>query len=135
MSREAFNASPVKIGRDIRAHLRRALDDAAPRECCGVLLGDRADSMVVVMCVLEMTNAVNAVGGFAIPDREIRRARALAAGSDLKIVAVFHSHPDGRADPSVRDLAGISHSEWPWVIVTAGPETDDVHLSWHSRDS
>ena len=85
----------IAISAEHRAQLRRALDAALPRECCGVLLGGSVHDRLVVRRVLITLNATTMIGGFCIPDHEIRRVRSLSAQWGQPIVAVFHSHPDG----------------------------------------
>jgi [CysO sulfur-carrier protein]-S-L-cysteine hydrolase len=127
-------AQDASIPTELRARLRHALDAAAPRECCGFLLGEREAERLVVRRVLEITNSVRTVGGFEIPDSEIRRVRRLAASWSIMILGVYHSHPDGQEGLSGIDRAAMAHSEWPWVIVTASPKADDVLLAWHDID-
>jgi proteasome lid subunit RPN8/RPN11 len=122
----------VEVSADVRRQLRRAHDAAAPRECCGVLLGERAAGAVVVRRVVETRNSATGIGAFAIPDEEMRRARVLATEWGLSIVAIFHSHPDGVGEPSANDRAALAHSEWPWAIVTVAAGADDVHVEWHA---
>lgn len=111
----------IDIPAEHAAELRRAYDEAYPKECCGLLLGLRSGTQLTVRRVISTLNAVSTIGGFAIPDHEIRRVRLLATESRLAIVAVFHSHPSGSRELSQSDRAALVRSEWPWVIVTAHP--------------
>jgi proteasome lid subunit RPN8/RPN11 len=113
-----------------RIQLQRACEAAYPRECCGVLLGITDGTRLMVRRVVSTLNAVSMVGGFAIPDYEMRRVRLLATELGLPIMAVFHSHPSGSAELSSSDRAALAYSEWPWVIVTQNQATREVRLTW-----
>jgi proteasome lid subunit RPN8/RPN11 len=119
----------MEIPVEHRIQLQRACEAAYPRECCGVLLGITDGTRLIVRRVISTVNAVSTIGGFAIPDHEMRRVRLLAAEWGLPIVAVFHSHPSGSTELSSSDRAALAHSEWPWVIVTQNRTTRDVQLS------
>ncbi|GHO78154.1 hypothetical protein KSD_59250 [Ktedonobacter sp. SOSP1-85] len=115
--------------------LHYAFEAAYPRECCGVLLGSRVGTRLIVHRVVSTLNAVSTVGGFAIPDHEMRRVRLLAAEADLSIVAVFHSHPSGSTELSRNDQAALEYSEWPWVVVTENHTTQELLLTWYVADT
>ena len=80
--------------------------EAAPNECCGLLLGttERIDEAVPTRNAKESPSAyqVHPVDHFAI----IRRARA----EQRLIVGAYHSHPRSAAEPSPQDIAE-SHDE------------------------
>jgi proteasome lid subunit RPN8/RPN11 len=126
--------SEVEIPAEHHIQLRDACEAAYPRECCGVLLGSRDGTRSIVRRVVSTVNAFNMVGGFAIPDHEMRRVRLLAAEAGLSIVAVFHSHPCGSTEMSSNDRAALEHSEWPWVVVTENRATQELLLTWYEAD-
>ena len=128
-----MNQETIEIATESSDALRRAIETAYPRECCGVLLGRSDAARMVVQRVVGTLNAVSAVGGFAIPDHEMRRVRLLAAEAGLSIVAVFHSHPSGSAELSSSDRAALEHSEWPWVILTERAAPGEVVLTWFNQ--
>jgi proteasome lid subunit RPN8/RPN11 len=112
-----YRSSPALIEIAARHYLelRQAFERAYPRECCGLLLGRQG----VVKRVVETINAVSLLEEFVIPDREVWRARQIAAQDGLKILAVFHSHPEGSVELSENDRKALACSEWPWVVLTA----------------
>jgi proteasome lid subunit RPN8/RPN11 len=125
------NLHRLAISSEHRAQLRRALDAALPRECCGVLLGSNDNGRLDVRWVLTTLNAATMVGGFSIPDHEIRRVRLLAAQCGEPIIALFHSHPGGSTELSESDRRALAYSEWPWVIVTQAAKAGDIELRYH----
>ena len=82
---------------DVRAHAR----EAAPRECCGILIGTSE-------CVLENVRAGNLADGttrFEIDPHDHIRAVRLSRARGLDVVGFYHSHPRSRAYPSETDKA------------------------------
>jgi proteasome lid subunit RPN8/RPN11 len=123
--------SRIAISAELRSQLRRALDAALPGECCGVLLGNSESGRLDVGRVLSTLNASTIAGTFSIPDHELRRVLSVAAQLGEPIIAVFHSHPDGRSDLSELDRMALAYSDWPWVVVTPTARAGDVELRWH----
>jgi proteasome lid subunit RPN8/RPN11 len=118
MARAATLVLPEQVRRSIVAHARRE----APRECCGLLIG-RAG---VVSHAVEMRNTAASRTRYRLDPREhIDVRRVLRAfRPPLDIVGVYHSHPDGSAEPSATDLAEALYAEWTYVIVgLAGNKT------------
>ena len=130
-----MSQGPIEIAAEPYDALRRAIETAYPRECCGVLLGSSDGARLIVQRVVSTLNAVSTTGSFAIPDQEMRRVRVLAAEAGLHIVAVFHSHPSGSTELSNSDRAALEHSEWPWVILTERAAPGEVVLTWFDQVS
>ena len=108
--------TPFSIATSVReamvAHARRD----APRECCGLLIGRgrRVD------LALAMANAARRPRTrFQIdPGEHIAVRRVLRhVAPDLEIVGLYHSHPEGPAVPSARDVAEAHYPDWLFVIV------------------
>jgi proteasome lid subunit RPN8/RPN11 len=87
------------------ADLRGHAAETYPHECCGFLVGDRADGVLVVR---ELVRASNARGDsprnrYLIPPEEFARVQRDADRRGLDIVGFYHSHPDAPARPSEYD--------------------------------
>lgn len=92
-------------------HLRALARESAPDECCGVLLGDGGT-------VLEIRQVRNVApeGRFEMDPDELIGILTGADDAGLAVVGSFHSHPRGRARPSVVDV-GAAVGGWVMVIV------------------
>jgi proteasome lid subunit RPN8/RPN11 len=121
------------ISLPLRARLRRALENARPRECCGALLGLVENGRVMVRRVVVTHNASGMREGFSIPDAEIARVRAISAIHGETIVAIFHSHPNGPGEPSLADRRALAYSEWPWVIITPDAAGSGVEMHYYDK--
>lgn len=100
--------------------LARLAAAAFPREACALLLGsEHGDGLI------EVTRIVVADNIAATPEREfeldpavhIRLLRELReAGGPERIVGHWHSHPNGRDEPSAKDAAMASDPGMLWLI-------------------
>jgi proteasome lid subunit RPN8/RPN11 len=105
---------PAAVRQAIRTHA----DDAYPNECCGLLVGRGRQ----VLFAVRMQNMANTPQRYRVDDRaHIALRKSLRAfRPPLDIVGVYHSHPDGRPEPSRTDLAEAHYAEWVYVIVARG---------------
>jgi proteasome lid subunit RPN8/RPN11 len=96
----------------------------APRECCGLLVGDAA----------AITEAVAARNIAALPTRfhvdpqdHIRALRA-ARRRGLQLLGFYHSHPQTAAVPSETDRAEASYPDHLYLIVSLTEGSSDARL-------
>lgn len=105
---------PASVRRAIIDHARRE----RPYECCGFLVGAPGAARYAV----PMANVARSAVRYQIDDRahiELRRTLRTFTPS-VAIVGVYHSHPNGRAEPSPTDVAQAMYAEWTHVIVGLG---------------
>lgn len=105
------------------AHRRELLAwsaEALPAEACGVLVGEPQGARLRVERV---TLGRNIAGGdqastFELHPEDIVAASLAAERAGLEVVGIWHSHPDGAAEPSGADLRGA----WDgWISLIVGP--------------
>lgn len=110
----------VRISRAVLdAILAHAADDGA-REVCGLLLGG-PDGIVAAVPVRNVAR---------VPERrfELDPAAQFAAlraarGGGPQVIGHYHSHPNGRAEPSPCDAAEAHDPHALWLIVAGGVAT------------
>lgn len=106
---------PHRLMNDLEVQALTAL----PEECCGALLG-RCESgesertrLVTSLWPTQNVHAGPRSSGYAIDPEELLRVHKMARQRDQEVVGYYHSHPDGGAAPSSRDLAeagpGVSY--------------------------
>lgn len=100
--------------------LQTAIDksarDAHPHECCGLLEGWREGDVVLTTAVHAARNLAEHRDRFEVdPADHIRVLKALR-GTGRDIVGCYHSHPNGRAEPSSRDREASFGEDFVWVI-------------------
>ena len=104
----------VELADGIATRLVAYARTAAPRECCGFLVGrgSRIDECVPT------ANVDPDPSRYQIdPASHIELNRRLR-GSSRSILGVYHSHPRGGAAPSPSDVAEAAYREFVYVIVS-----------------
>lgn len=110
MSTASIILAPA-VRRAIVAQARRE----APRECCGLLVGQRGRAQFAA----PMDNIAASPRRYRIDDAaHIKLRRVLREFSPrLSIVGVYHSHPAGEAEPSATDIDLAMYPDWAYVII------------------
>jgi proteasome lid subunit RPN8/RPN11 len=129
------------IARDALRQVTNAAEAAYPGECCGLLVGRvHPNGTVEAVRAHAAANLGKQPNRFEIDPRLwVDLARALGKGP-LKVVGLYHSHPDGPAQPSSVDLEAAWGEELVWLIVSVsgGGEGDArgqaVHVTAHILD-
>lgn len=120
---------------DVMGRMRAAAEAAFPQEACGLLIGGGARDGVAVKDVVPSVNvADDPARRFEVdPALHLRIQRELR-GTGWQVVGVYHSHPDGAAQPSAEDVACIVDPAMIWVILpsTADGVTEPV-TCWRVR--
>jgi [CysO sulfur-carrier protein]-S-L-cysteine hydrolase len=89
-------------------------------ECCGLLAGkDR-----VITRVFTAMNSLASATEYAIAPRELFHSMREIRTAGLEFMGIYHSHPDGENEPSVRDIAQAYYSDVAYFIVS--PRKDAV---------
>ncbi len=102
------------------AHAR----EAAPAECCGLLVGSENE----VVAAVRAANLAEDPSRFLIDPRDHIRTRRDARGRGLDVIGFYHSHPHSDAQPSPTDLADASYANALYLIVGLIGDTCDVKL-------
>lgn len=100
----------------VLAALLREAGEAAPQECCGILLGDgnRVSSFAPARNVHPYPNS-----HFEIDPQALVDAHRAARGGGAQVVGYYHSHPNGLPRPSVTDVAMAADDGSVWAIIAA----------------
>jgi proteasome lid subunit RPN8/RPN11 len=116
------------------ANLKQQLADEAlaafPRECCGLIEGMRRDGVIEALRLHPTRNLATRADRFEIDPMEQFRLLHALRDTEREIVGCYHSHPDGKAIPSARDLAAASEEDFVWLIV-AVDSGSDVEIAAH----
>jgi proteasome lid subunit RPN8/RPN11 len=100
---------------------------AYPAECCGLIEGIVSDEGARAVACHPIRNVAKANDRFELdPAQQIRLLKALR-GTGREIIGCYHSHPNGRAEPSARDLAGAADENFLWLIAAGDILAAYVH--------
>ncbi len=93
-------------------------EGAYPNEACGLLWGKRCDADVHVVNVHQSENiAREPETQFEINPQLRFDLERLARESDMGVVGLYHSHPNGSAEPSKVDLSRAWETDLIWLII------------------
>jgi proteasome lid subunit RPN8/RPN11 len=136
----------IILGREHLRQIADAAEAAYPRECCGLLSGKpRPNGDIEVVRVHPSANLGKRPDRFEIDPRLwVDLARAHGKGP-VRVVGLYHSHPDRPAQPSATDLEAAWGEELVWVIVSvagppssgtgeSAPRAQAVHVTAHLLD-
>lgn len=106
----------LRLSRTLAEAIQGEAEAAAPRECCGLLLGDRATTLVTA--VLPAANvAPDPLHRFEIDPATLLGAYKAARAGGPQVVGHYHSHPEGEAVPSTTDAAMAQGDGEIWLII------------------
>lgn len=90
---------------------------AHPRECCGLLLG-RGNRIALAQSAANVHDQPER--HFEIDPKALIAAHRAARAGGLELIGYYHSHPNGRAEPSATDRAAASGDGRIWAIIATG---------------
>lgn len=107
----------IEVSSTVLNGIKEHAADDHPRECCGILLGERD----------RIAAALPAVNVHAEPERHFEidpqaliDAHRAARRGGPPVAGYYHSHPNGLVQPSFTDRAQAAHDGSVWAIVAAG---------------
>ena len=103
----------------IHAAVLQSLIDHArqnPRvECCGFLAGRDG----IISCAFPAENiAANPATSYEVATKEIVRAMREIRAAGLEMSGIYHSHPNGRGEPSETDIATVGYPDVAYFIIS-----------------
>jgi len=107
--------------------LRKIVDharEAAPAECCGLLVGHSDE----IVDALPTRNIAGNPLRFVIDPKDHIDGRREARRRGLEVVGFYHSHPHSPAEPSETDVAEATYPDHVYLIVSLAAESPDVAL-------
>ena len=116
----------LEISREVVAWISAEAAETPEREVCGLLLGQglHVTAALAAQNIAEMPETA-----FEIDPQALIAAHKAARAGGPAVVGHYHSHPNGRAEPSVRDAAAAKGGEL-WLIVAKGEVT-----AWLARQN
>lgn len=117
----------VQITREVLEGMVEHAREAAPLECCGLLVGrtERVDERIA--CTNEAQSRVS----FSIPPLELLDLFRTLRQEGKRLLGIYHSHPGGPAVPSRRDVAEFAYPDASyWIVSLQRPEPVVRCFSW-----
>ncbi len=119
------------------ADLLHQAEGVYPREACGLLLGSVEGEVLRVRRILPAANedAEDPNHGYAIGREVYERAERQAEAAGLRVLGVFHSHPDAPPEPSARDAASAFPGWVYWITPLYEGRPGQPRAWWRDEDA
>ena len=99
---------------------------AFPAECCGLIEGMRDQSGFSVTRIHPARNLASAADRFEIDPKDHIAAAKEARGRGARLIGCYHSHPNGRAQPSELDRSRAQEEDFLWLIAATDGERCEI---------
>ena len=110
----------VELTSGVTATLLQEAARAGPLECCGLLLG-RGEAVLTAQPAAN--GHAQPANHFEIDPAALIAAHRAARAGGPQVLGYYHSHPNGRAEPSATDQAQASGDGRIWAIIAGGAVT------------
>jgi len=107
----------LEVTSEVIATLLTRAANAAPAECCGLLLG-RGEW--IGSAVAAENIAADPLRHFEIDPAALIAAHRAARAGGPELIGYYHSHPQGHPLPSATDCAHASGDGRAWAIIAGG---------------
>ncbi len=121
----------IRVSIDVCVHLLEHARRAASVECCGLLAGRDG---VITHAFPAMNMAADPATGYEIDPRETVRMMREFRERQLEFLGIYHSHPNGKNEPSARDIELAYYSEATYFIVSPLADTVKPVRAFSIRD-
>ncbi len=91
-------------------------DNEIPNESCAILFGTEDEKEIKVEKIFLTKNIEKSPVNFTISAEQRLEADKMEKELDLKIIGIFHSHPDSHAYPSSTDKKFMELNPVIWII-------------------
>lgn len=117
--------SGLRVSRSALAALLAEAEKAHPLECCGLLWAGEADGEAFDVARIEpcANVAANPADSFEIDPAALIAAHKAERAGEGRLAGYYHSHPNGRVEPSERDRARANGDGRVWGIIADGEVT------------
>ena len=110
----------VSLPADLRAQILRQAQAAGGSECCGLVEGSRDGDGFRILGLHPARNLAAAPDRFEIDPQDHLAAHKAARARGRALIGCYHSHPNGKPEPSATDLAGAGEDNFLWLIAAGG---------------
>jgi desampylase len=127
------------ISSELSAILLSEAQKAHPAECCGLLIGqgDKLTRIVPAANISETPHTHFEIDPAVLIAAE--KAVRAGQGSGEAVLGYYHSHPNGKTEPSQTDAAMAAPDGRYWVIIAAGQlaafKTSENGALWERFDA
>ena len=114
----------VSLPDGLRLRILEEARAAFPRECCGLVEGRLVSGVdgdeFHVTALHAARNLAPQADRFELAPEDHFQALKAARANGRSLIGCYHSHPNGRAEPSAADKNGAGEENFLWLIAAAG---------------
>ena len=125
MQEQAAIHLPVSVRAEMIAHAT----EEAPRECCGLLVGQGSN----VDESVRVRNVHPSPSRYLLDPAEHIATNRRLRGTGREVIGAYHSHPHSPAVPSPVDRAEAYYSDFVWIIVSLAVEGEPAVAAYRLR--
>lgn len=107
-----------------------ALEDPR-RECCGLLAGSAG---AITQALRAENAAANRATSYEIAPAELFRLTREIRAAELELLGIYHSHPNGKSEPSSRDIATAYYPDVAYFILLPRKDAPQPVRAFSIRD-
>ena len=121
----------IRIRQEVTAELVRLAQLEPAHECCGLLGGSGG----VIARIFRATNVDdNLATAYEIAPQELFSLVRKIRGVGLELMGIYHSHPNGKNEPSPRDIELAYYPDTAYLIVSPQPNAARPVRAFSIRD-
>jgi len=119
----------------LKAQILEEARQAFPGECCGLVEGLRLEGgdEFRITALYPARNLADASDRFELAPEDHFQAFKAARANHRALIGCYHSHPNGRAEPSATDKAGAGEENFLWLIAAGERLEAFVYLGGEFR--
>jgi len=106
----------IILNKDQIHQLKNHAEKNKPNESSALLFGSIEDDSIKVSDLFLAKNSYESPVNFTMDPQDVFDANKIAEEKKLKIVGVFHSHPNSEAYPSNTDKKFMQANPFVWII-------------------
>lgn len=129
----------IYLSKEIAEEIKKHALEGAPNEICGIIAGrftscgdNSEDSKAEKLYKMTNTNS-SSTTFFMEPKEQLKVAKEIR-GLGLKMVGIYHSHPDTEGYPSKHDVEYAFYPEVSYVIVSLKVKASPVIRSYRIEE-
>lgn len=113
----AAGSTPVTLSATAAATMLHEVQRSGNSEACGLLFGTEGH---ITEATVARNVAADPATRFEIDPAHLFDAHRRSRAGPDRLIGCWHSHPNGRAEPSRHDRTGVADESWLWLIVAHG---------------
>jgi proteasome lid subunit RPN8/RPN11 len=107
--------SAIRIRHDALSKLIEQAEPHYQEECCGLLAGSNG---VIAHAFPAKNVATDTAKSYEIAPEELFRLMREIRGAGLELMGIYHSHPNGKNEPSPRDIECAYYPDVAYFILS-----------------